>query len=117
MISTQQITYILAVTDTGSFSRAAVQCFVTQPTLSMQIKKAEEMLGFPIFHRDTSNLELSDFGKALIQVLRQIQGDFGAVQRLTEQFSGTFRERLRIGIIPTVACYVIPDSFADWQQL
>jgi LysR family hydrogen peroxide-inducible transcriptional activator len=117
MISTQQINYILAVADTGSFSRAATQCFVTQPTLSMQIKKAEEQLGFPVFHRDTSGMELSDFGRSLIPILRQIQGDFGAVDRLTEQFSGTFKERLRIGIIPTIACYVIQDCFAEWQQL
>lgn len=117
MISTQQISYILAVADSGSFSRAAVQCFVTQPTLSMQIKKAEETLGFPVFHRDTAKLELSDFGKALIPILRQIQGDFGSVERLTEQFSGTYKERLRIGVIPTIACYLLQDCFAEWQSL
>jgi LysR family hydrogen peroxide-inducible transcriptional activator len=117
MISTQQITYILAVADTGSFSRAAIQCFVTQPTLSMQIKKAEEQLGFPIFHRDTSGMELSDFGRSLIPILRQIQGDFGAVDRLTEQFSGTFKERIRIGVIPTIACYLLQDCFSEWLEL
>lgn len=117
MLSTQQIAYILAVADTGSFSRAATQSFVTQPTLSMQIKKAEEALGFPIFHRDTARLELSDFGAALIPILRQIQGDLGAVQRLTERYSGTYRERLRIGIIPTVACYLLQDCFEEWRKL
>lgn len=117
MISTQQITYILALVETASFSRAAEQCFVTQPTLSMQVKKAEEQLGFPIFNRDSMKLELSDFGKALIPVLRQIQGDLGAIKRLTEQFSGTYHEQLRIGIIPTIACYLLEDCFKDWQSL
>lgn len=117
MISTQQVTYILAIADTGSFSRAAEQCFVTQPTLSMQIKKAEELLGFPIFHRDTAKMALSDFGKALIPILRQIQGDFGAIARLTEEFSGTFKERLRVGVIPTIACYLLQDRFSEWQEL
>lgn len=117
MISTQQVTYILAIAETGNFSRAAEQCFVTQPTLSMQIKKAEELLGFPVFHRDTAKMELSDFGKALIPILRQIQGDFGAIARLTEQFSGTFKERLRIGVIPTIACYLLQDCFSEWQEL
>ena len=117
MISAQQIQYILAVAETGSISRAAEACFVTQPTLSMQLKKAEETLGFPIFHRDTASLELSDFGKALLPVLRQIQGDFGQIERVRSQFDGSYKERLRIGIIPTVAAYVLPDNFKDWQEL
>lgn len=117
MISIQQISYILAIAETGSISRAAEQCFVTQPTLSMQLKKAEEMLGFAVFHRDTSTLELSDFGKALLPVLRQIQGDLNAVDRLRAQFEGTFTERLRIGVIPTVAAYLLLDNFKSWQAL
>jgi LysR family transcriptional regulator, hydrogen peroxide-inducible genes activator len=117
MISTQQITYILAVADSGSFSRAAGQCFVTQPTLSMQIRKAEDQLGFPIFHRDTAKIGLSDFGNALVPVLRQIQADFGAIDRLRQEFSGTFKERLRIGVIPTIACYLLQDCFSEWQSL
>lgn len=117
MISTQQIAYILAIVETRSFSRAAEQCFVTQPTLSMQVKKAEEQLGFSIFNRDTAKLELSDFGTELIPVLRQIQGDLGSIQRLTEEFSGTYHEQLRIGVIPTIACYLLEDCFAEWQSL
>lgn len=117
MISTQQVTYILSLVETGSFSRAAAHCFVTQPTLSMQIKKAEDQLGFTIFQRDSSPLELTDFGKELVPVLRSIQGELEAVSTLTAQFSGTYQDRLRVGIIPTVACYMLQDSFAEWQQL
>jgi len=117
MISVQQISYILAVVDAGNFSRAAEQCFVTQPTLSMQVKKAEELLGFSLFHRDSPSLELTVFGEALIPLLRQIQSDFGAVERLREEFSGTFKERIRIGIIPTITAYMLQDCFAEWQRL
>lgn len=117
MISTQQIAYILAVSETSSISRAAEQCFVTQPTLSMQLKKAEETLGHPVFFRDSAEWELTDFGKELIPVLRQIQGDFTAIDRLTQLYSGTFKERLRIGIIPTVAAYLLLDNFSEWQSL
>jgi len=117
MISIQQIAYIIKIVDAGNFSRAAEQCFVTQPTLSMQIKKAEELLGFAIFHRDSPKLELTAFGQALLPVLRQIQGDFGTIARLTEEFSGTFKERIRIGIIPTITAYMLQDCFAEWQQL
>lgn len=117
MISTQQIAYILAVSETASISRAAEQCFVTQPTLSMQLKKAEETLGHPVFFRDSAEWELTDFGRELIPVLRQIQGDFSAIDRLTQLYSGTFKERLRIGIIPTVAAYLLLDNFSEWQTL
>jgi LysR family hydrogen peroxide-inducible transcriptional activator len=117
MVSTQQLTYILALVETGSFSRAAASCFVTQPTLSMQIKKAEDQLGFVIFQRDTSPLELTDFGRELIPILRQIQSELAAVNTLTAQFAGTYQDRLRVGIIPTVACYMLQDSFAEWQTL
>ncbi|WP_300659987.1 LysR family transcriptional regulator [Fluviicola sp.] len=117
MISPQQIAYILAVSETGSVSRAAEQCFVTQPTLSMQLKKAEEVLGHLIFHRDTNSMELTEFGKALIPVLQQIQGDFGAIDRIRQIYSGTYQERLRIGVIPTVAAYLLLDNFQEWQSL
>lgn len=109
--------YILALVETGSFSKAAERCFVTQPTLSMQVKKAEELLGFPVFFRDSGQLELTDFGRELIPLLRQIQSDVLSVESLKERFSGTFQDRLRIGIIPTIACYMLPDMFAEWQEL
>lgn len=117
MISPQQIAYILAVAEHNSISKAAQQCYVTQPTLSMQLKKAEEVLGRAIFLRDTSKIELSDFGKALIPILRQIQGDFGAIERVQKEFEGSYTERLRIGIIPTVAPYLLLNQFEEWQRL
>lgn len=117
MISPQQISYILAVVETGSVSKAAEQCFVTQPTLSMQLKKAEELLGHAVFYRDGSNWELTEFGDSLIPVLRQIQGDFGSIERISNSFSGTYKERLRVGVIPTIAAYLLPDSFQEWKSL
>lgn len=116
MISPQQIAYILSVVETGSISKAAENCFVTQPTLSMQLKKAEELLGHSVFYRDGTNWELTDFGKDLIPVLRQIQGEFGEITRLKETFSGTYSERLRVGVIPTVAAYLLLDSFGEWKN-
>jgi LysR family transcriptional regulator, hydrogen peroxide-inducible genes activator len=117
MISPQQIAYIIAIVDAGTISRAAKQCFVTQPTLSMQIRRAEELLGFPVFHRDSSKLELTSFGEELVPLLRQIQADYAAIERLQKEFSGTFRERIRLGIIPTVGSYMVSDCFSEWQKL
>jgi LysR family transcriptional regulator, hydrogen peroxide-inducible genes activator len=51
-LSLQQITYLITVAEQQSFGKAAKLCYVTQPTLSMQVKKAEEVLGFSFFNRD-----------------------------------------------------------------
>lgn len=117
MISPQQVSYILAVWQTGSISKAAIQCFVTQPTLSMQLKKAEDVLGHAVFFRDSNTMQLTKFGEALLPVLQQIQDDFAGIERVQQEFSGTFQNRLRIGVIPTVAAYLLLDNFQSWQNL
>jgi len=116
MISQQQISYIIAVVETGSISKAAEQCFVTQPTLSMQLKKAEELFGQKIFHRDNTSWELTEFGNQLLPILRQIQADFGSIAQLKDEFSGAYTQRLRIGVIPTIAAYLLLDSFQEWKD-
>lgn len=117
MISTQQIHYILALAEHQNFSRAAEACFVTQPTLSMQIKKAEGMIGFPIFDRDRTPLELTAAGKELIPLLREIASDYEKIDRLKKQIEGNFSEEIKIGIIPTVSAYMIPGLYTAWQYI
>lgn len=116
MFSSQQIQYILTLTEVQNFSRAAEACFVTQPTLSMQIKKAEEAVGFPIFDRNTNPLELTIAGKKLIPLLREIAADFELIERLKKQMKGNFIEEIRIGIIPTISAYLIPKLYETWQK-
>ncbi|TXI87143.1 MAG: LysR family transcriptional regulator [Crocinitomicaceae bacterium] len=115
MFSSQQIQYILTLTEVQNFSRAAEACFVTQPTLSMQIKKAEEAVGFPIFDRNTNPLELTIAGKNLIPLLREIAADYELIERLKKQMQGNFIEEIRIGIIPTISAYLIPKLYETWQ--
>ena len=116
MLSTQQIHYILSLAELGNFSRAAEACYVTQPTLSMQIKKAEEIVGFTIFDRNRTPLELTRLGKELLPVLREIEADFHRIGRLTKQAEGNYLEEVRIGIIPTVSAYLIPALYAKWKK-
>lgn len=116
MFSSQQIQYILTLSELQNFSRAAEACFVTQPTLSMQIRKAEEMIGFPIFDRNRSPLELTAPGKKLIPLLREISADFRQLDRLKKQVEGNYLEEIRIGIIPTVSAYLIPALYSHWQK-
>lgn len=116
MISIQQMQYIVAVTEERQFQRASERCFVTQPTLSMQIKKAEESLGNRIFDRSRSPLELTEYGNELLPILRDLLTEYDRIQALGNKENGTFKEQLRIAIIPTIAGYMLPELYDVWKQ-
>lgn len=117
MISIQQMQYILVLSEEQQFQRASEKCFVTQPTLSMQLKKAENTLGNAIFDRSTTPLELTPFGELLLPIVRDILSEYARINELTEKQKGVYRERVRIGIIPTVADYMVPDLFNKWKSV
>lgn len=116
MISIQQMQYILTLSEEQQFQRASEKCFVTQPTLSMQLKKAENTLGSTIFDRSTTPLELTPFGELLLPIVRDVLSEYGRISELSEKQKGVYRERLRIGIIPTIADYMVPDLFNKWKS-
>lgn len=116
MISLQQINYILTLAETKHFQRASEKCFVTQPTLSMQLKKAEEDLGFEIFDRNTKELTLTFFGEKLIPILRDIENEVIKIDKLVQVSKGTYQEVIRIGVIPTISAYLISDMFLEWKK-
>lgn len=116
MISIQQMQYMLVLSEEQQFQRASEKCFVTQPTLSMQLKKAENSLGAAIFDRSTSPLELTPFGEALLPIIRDILAEYGRITELSNRKKGIHKERLRIGIIPTVAGYMVPNLFNAWKE-
>lgn len=117
MISFQQMHYILSVNDYRHFQRASEACFVTQPTLSMQIKKAEDELGFQIFDRSTNPLTLTAFGEKLVVIIREIINETEKISKLTKSMSGTFVEKVRLGVIPTIAAFLISDMFDKWKSI
>lgn len=106
--------YILMLEEHRHFQRASQECYVTQPTLSMQIKKAEDALGYTIFDRSRQPLELTPFGERLIPILRDIMNEADKINVVTEQMKGSYKERIRLGIIPTIASYMVPDLFPKW---
>lgn len=116
MISLQQMQYIVVLSEEQQFQRASERCFVTQPTLSMQIKKAEEQLGYLVFDRESSPLRLTPAGQQLVPILRELLSENEKIKSLSEQLKGNLKEEIRLGIIPTVACYLIPALFGEWQK-
>jgi len=108
-ISLRQLEYLVAVADTLGFRKAAERCHVSQPALSAQIQQLEEVLGVQVFERDKRRVMLTEAGKELVARARRVlteAGDIlGAAARLGDFFAGP----LRLGVIPTVAPYVLPD--------
>jgi LysR family hydrogen peroxide-inducible transcriptional activator len=108
MITHTQLAYLVAVDRHGSFSEAAARSFVTQPTLSMQIKKLEVELGVILFDRGRKPVAATPIGKAVIdrayRTLREFRGIVQAVHEQRKAVSG----ELRVGIIPTLGPYLLP---------
>lgn len=116
MISIQQMQYIVTVAEERQFQRASERCFVTQPTLSMQVKKAEDTLGNKIFDRSRSPLDLTSYGESLVPILRDVLTEYERIKTLKEKQDGNFKERLRLAIIPTISGYMLPELFDVWQK-
>lgn len=116
MLSIQQMHYILVLSEELQFQRASERCFVTQPTLSMQVKKAEEILGHPIFDRSRNPIELTPFGNSLLPIIREVVNETNKIDHLLERLKGNYKEVIKIGVIPTIASYLVPDMFQKWQE-
>ena len=107
--SLTQLEYVLAVNKYGQFSIAAKQCHVTQPTLSMQIQKLEEVLGTVIFDRSKKPIMLTDRGRQLIEQIQSVVFEARKIASIIQaQSSSEIRGTLTIGVIPTIAPYLLP---------
>jgi len=103
-----QLEYIIAVDTYRHFAKAATQCFITQPTLSMQIQKLEQDLGSKIFDRSKQPVIPTDIGEEIIQQARKILHEVKMINQLISDKQGVLKGELRIGIIPTIAPYLLP---------
>jgi len=112
----QQLEYIVAVDNERSFSRASEQCHVTQPTLSMMIQKLESEYDIKIFDRSKHPVAPTETGKALIAQARLIIQEVERIKELVQEKKNTIAGELQVGIIPTIAPYLLPlflNDFAD----
>lgn len=99
----------MAVHRYGHFAKAAAACFVTQPTLSMQIQKLEESIGAVIFDRSKKPIILTDLGKQLIETMRSVLEEAKMIESILDrQKEGELTGNLVVGVIPTIAPYLLP---------
>ncbi|HSI84469.1 MAG TPA: LysR substrate-binding domain-containing protein [Candidatus Methylacidiphilales bacterium] len=103
-----QLRYFVEVVQTGSFTKAAQRCHVTQPTLSHQIRKLEDILGEPLLQRLKQGVQTTPLGESFYPRALAILKEVKAAEEDAAAFSGDLKGSLHIGVIPTVAPYLMP---------
>lgn len=116
MISLIQLEYIVALDTYKSFSLAADKCFVTQPTLSMQIKKMETDLGIIIFDRTKQPIVVTDIGRMIVEQARQVISESKKIEELIQWSKNSLTGDLKIGVIPSIAPYLLPMFLGDFAR-
>lgn len=107
-LTLKQFRYFEALAKEGHFGRAAEACAISQPALSMQIKELEETLGANLFERSARQLRLTGFGEAFAIRVREVLKSVDELSDFARSAEGEFLSQLRIGVIPTIAPYMLP---------
>ena len=111
-----QLEYIVALDEHRHFASAADHCYVTQPTLSMQIHKLEEELGVKIFDRTKQPVIPTEIGAGILAQARNVLRESQMIRQLINDKQDGLSGELRIGIIPTLAPYLLPPLFKSISE-
>jgi len=106
-LSLRALGYLVALAETGHFGKAAERCCVSQPTLSAQLKKMEDQLGVQLVERG-QQVRLTDIGERVVERARRVLDEAREIEELARNFQDPLAGELRIGLIPTVAPYLLP---------
>ncbi len=113
----RELEYIVAVAEHKHFSRAAEECFVSQPTLSSQIKKLETELGVTLFERTNKQVMLTSVGERIVEAARRTLVEANTIKETAaaarDPFSGTYR----LGAFPTLASYLFPEIIPSFKKI
>ena len=112
----RQLECLVAVEEALNFRKAAGACHITQPALSAQIQQLERLLGVQLFERDRRRVLPTAAGAALAQKAREILAELGELSEAAGSFKQPLSGTLRLGVIPTVAPYVLPRALRDVHE-
>lgn len=112
----QQLEYVVAVDTHRHFEKAAQHCFVTQATLSMMIKKLEQELSVVLFDRSRQPVIPTDVGKTIIEQARLVLKETEQLRQLSHLAQSGSQGSLKVGIIPTLAPYLLPLFLTDFLK-
>jgi LysR family hydrogen peroxide-inducible transcriptional activator len=104
----KDLKYLVALADTGHFGKAAERTFVSQPTLSAQLKKLEEYLGVKLVERQPKNVQLTEVGKQIVVRARRMLDEGDEIVALARNFTDPFVGKLKVALIPTIGPYLLP---------
>lgn len=104
----RDLEYLIAVDEERHFARAAERCFVSQPTLSGQLKKLEQQLGVLLVERSSRQVVMTEAGKAVARQARKVLAEAREIKGIAESFHDPMAGALQLGLIPTVAPYLLP---------
>lgn len=111
-----QLEYFLAVANHGSFSTAAEYCFVTQPSLSMQIQNLEDELGAILLDRNTKPIVPTEVGQMVLEQAKEAVASFYQTKERVNSLKGELSGRIRMGLIPTVSAYLMPKLVPEFVK-
>ncbi len=115
-IKLKDLRYLVAVADTRHFGRAAERCFVSQPTLSAQLKKLEQSLGVQLIERQPNNVALTDPGEQIVARARRILEACEEVTTLARSHRDPLAGVLRVALLPTIGPYLLPHIARPLQR-
>ena len=104
----KDLKYLVALADTGHFGKAAARTFVSQPTLSAQLKKLEEYLGVKLIERQPKNVQLTEVGKQVVVRARRMLDEGDSIVALARSNTDPLAGKLKVGLIPTIGPYLLP---------
>jgi LysR family transcriptional regulator, hydrogen peroxide-inducible genes activator len=104
----RDLQYLVAVAELQHFGRAAERCHVSQPTLSMQIRKLEDFLGVPLFERTGRKVMVSAAGEQIVERARMLIRDYEELQSVARRLKDPSAGQYRLGVFPTLAPYFLP---------
>jgi LysR family hydrogen peroxide-inducible transcriptional activator len=107
-IKLKDLRYLVAVADTRHFGRAAEKCFISQPTLSAQLKKLEDYLGVQLVERQPKNVTLTEAGEQIVARARRMLEASEEVVALARTHRDPLAGRLRLALLPTIGPYLLP---------
>jgi len=116
-VTLTELKYLVAVADEQHFGRAAERSFVSQPSLSAAIKHVEDELGVRVFERSKRGVALTDIGKEIVAQARRALDEAARIKTVAKQGKNQLRGALRLGVIHTIAPYLLPSLVAALRKL
>src|SRR5471030_3504742 len=116
-LNLRDIRAFIAVAQAGNFTRAAVRLHLSQPALTVQIRRLEETIGARLFDRNSRSVALTPVGRDLLPVLQKSLGDMEQVLQDARALSDGSTGTVRIACLPSFAASLLPDLVRDFRQL